>query len=243
MKQLLIVEDDLTLNEGLCKALRQDDRKIISCDCLKAARAQLALGIIDFVLLDINLPDGNGLDLLKEIKKQRATLPVILLTANDTDRDIVHGLETGADDYITKPFSLSVLRARVNNQLRKIEGGTVAGADKTFTDGAWSFNFDKMIFAHDGKQTELSKTEQKLLYYLTQNAPNTVSRDFLIDRLWSDGEDYVDENALSVTVKRLRDKLKLGNKIKTVYGIGYAWLTETESETEFKTNTEPGESK
>ena len=243
MKQLLIVEDDLTLNEGLCKALRQDDRKIISCDCLKAARAQLALGIIDFVLLDINLPDGSGLDLLKEIKKQKATLPVILLTANDTDRDIVHGLETGADDYITKPFSLSVLRARVNNQLRKIEGGTAAGVDKTFTDGAWSFNFDKMIFIYDGRQVELSKGEQKLLFYLTQNAPNTVSRDFLIDRLWSDGEDYVDENALSVTVKRLRDKLKLGNKIKTVYGIGYAWLTETGSETKFKTNTEPGESK
>ena len=228
MKQLLIVEDDQTLNEGLCMALRQEDRKIISCDCLKAARAQLALGIVDFVLLDINLPDGNGLDLLKEIKKQKASLPVILLTANDTDRDIVQGLETGADDYITKPFSLSVLRARVNTQLRKIEDGS-GSTDKVFTDGSYSFNFEKMIFAHDGKQAELSKTEQKLLYYLTQNAPNTTTRDFLIDRLWSDGEEYVDENALSVTVKRLRDKLKLGNKIRTVYGIGYAWVTGDEA--------------
>ncbi|MBR4790357.1 MAG: response regulator transcription factor [Treponema sp.] len=224
MKQLLIVEDDQTLNEGLCMALRQDDRKIISCDCLKAARAQLALGIVDFVLLDINLPDGSGLELLKEIKKQKPSLPVVLLTANDTDRDIVQGLETGADDYITKPFSLSVLRARVNTQLRKIEDGTGRGSGKVFTDGAYSFNFDKMIFVHNGKQAELSKTEQKLLYYLTQNAPNTTTRDFLIDRLWSDGEEYVDENALSVTVKRLRDKLELGNKIKTVYGIGYAWV-------------------
>ncbi len=225
MKQLLIVEDDQTLNEGLCMALRQDDRKIISCDCLKAARAQLALGIVDFVLLDINLPDGSGLELLKEIKKQKASLPVVLLTANDTDRDIVQGLETGADDYITKPFSLSVLRARVNTQLRKIEDSAGSGSGKVFTDGSYSFNFEKMIFAHDGKQTELSKTEQKLLYYLTQNAPNTTTRDFLIDRLWSDGEEYVDENALSVTVKRLRDKLELGNKIKTIYGIGYAWIT------------------
>ena len=225
MKQLLIVEDDKTLNEGLCKALQQDDRKIISCDCLKAARAQLALGIVDFVLLDINLPDGSGLELLKEIKKQKATLPVILLTANDTDRDIVQGLETGADDYITKPFSLSVLRARVNTQLRKIEDGSGNGSNKIFTDGSYSFNFDKMIFTHDGKQADLSRAEQKLLYYLTQNAPNTTTRDFLIDRLWSDGEEYVDENALSVTVKRLRDKLELGNKIKTVYGIGYAWVT------------------
>ena len=225
MKQLLIVEDDQTLNEGLCMALRQDDRKIISCDCLKAARAQLALGIVDFVLLDINLPDGSGLELLKEIKKQKPLLPVILLTANDTDRDIVHGLETGADDYITKPFSLSVLRARVNTQLRKIEDSAGSGSGKVFTDGTYSFNFDKMIFAHNGKQAELSKTEQKLLYCLTQNAPNTTTRDFLIDRLWSDGEEYVDENALSVTVKRLRDKLELGNKIKTIYGIGYAWVT------------------
>ena len=224
MKQLLIVEDDQTLNEGLCMALRQDDRKIISCDCLKAARARLALGIVDFVLLDINLPDGSGLELLKEIKKQKPSLPVVLLTANDTDRDIVQGLETGADDYITKPFSLSVLRARVNTQLRKIEDSAGSGSGKVFTDGSYSFNFEKMIFAHDGKQAELSKTEQKLLYYLTQNAPNTTTRDFLIDRLWSDGEEYVDENALSVTVKRLRDKLELGNKIKTVYGIGYAWV-------------------
>ena len=229
MKQLLIVEDDQTLNEGLCKALRQEDRKIISCDCLKAARAQLALGIVDFVLLDINLPDGSGLELLKEIKKQKASLPVVLLTANDTDRDIVHGLETGADDYITKPFSLSVLRARVNTQLRKTGEGAGAGSGRIFTDGAWSFNFDKMIFTHDGRKAELSKTEQKLLYYLTQNAPNTTSRDFLIDRLWSDGEEYVDENALSVTVKRLRDKLELGGKIKTVYGIGYAWVSDFEA--------------
>ena len=225
MKQLLIVEDDQTLNEGLCKALRQEDRRIISCDCLKAARAQLALGIIDFVLLDINLPDGSGLELLKEIKKQKASLPVVLLTANDTDRDIVQGLETGADDYITKPFSLSVLRARVTTQLRKISEGAGDVSGRIFTDGSWSFNFDKMIFTHNGKQAELSKTEQKLLYYLTQNAPNTTTRDFLIDRLWSDGEEYVDENALSVTVKRLRDKLELGGKIKTVYGIGYAWVS------------------
>ena len=225
MKQLLIVEDDQTLNEGLCKALQQEDRKIISCDCLKAARSQIALDTTDFVLLDINLPDGSGLELLKEIKKQKPSLPVILLTANDTDRDIVQGLETGADDYITKPFSLSVLRARVNTQLRKVEDGADGSSSKVFTDGIYSFNFDKMIFVHNDKQAELSKTEQKLLYYLTQNAPNTTTRDFLIDRLWSDGEEYVDENALSVTVKRLRDKLELGNKIRTVYGIGYAWVT------------------
>lgn len=221
--RILIVEDDRTLNEGLGKALRQEDREIVSCGSLGEARKLLYDGAPDFVLLDVNLPDGNGIELLKEIKEQKAGLPVILLTANDTDRDIVQGLETGADDYITKPFSLSVLRARVNTQLRKISGQT-SEKNKTFVDDSYSFDFDKMIFTHDGKQVDLSRTEQKLLYYLTQNAPNTTTRDFLIDRLWSDGEEYVDENALSVTVKRLRDKLELGNKIKTVYGIGYAWI-------------------
>ena len=119
MEQLLIVEDDIGLNQGLCKALKADDRQIISCHDLKAAREQLLCGSVSLILLDINLPDGSGLELLQEVKENLPGVPVILLTANDTDLDIVDGLERGADDYITKPFSLSVLRARVNTQLRK----------------------------------------------------------------------------------------------------------------------------
>ena len=119
MEQLLIVEDDIGLNQGLCKALKVDDRKIISCQDLKTAKEQLLCGGVSLILLDINLPDGSGLELLREVKETTPGIPVILLTANDTDLDIVDGLERGADDYITKPFSLSVLRARVNTQLRK----------------------------------------------------------------------------------------------------------------------------
>lgn len=120
MEQLLIIEDDIGLNQGLCKALKADDRQIISCHDLKAAREQLLCGSVSLILLDINLPDGSGLELLREVKENLPGVPVILLTANDTDLDIVDGLERGADDYITKPFSLSVLRARVN--LRKHKG-------------------------------------------------------------------------------------------------------------------------
>ena len=119
MEQLLIVEDDIGLNQGLCKALKADARQIISCQDLKTAKEQLLCGGVSLILLDINLPDGNGLELLREVKENMPGVPVILLTANDTDLDIVDGLERGADDYITKPFSLSVLRARVNTQLRK----------------------------------------------------------------------------------------------------------------------------
>ena len=119
MEQLLIIEDDIGLNQGLCKALKADDRQMISCHNLKTAREQLLCGSVSLILLDINLPDGSGLELLREVKENTPYIPVILLTANDTDLDIVDGLERGADDYITKPFSLSVLRARVNTQLRK----------------------------------------------------------------------------------------------------------------------------
>ena len=101
MEQLLIVEDDIGLNQGLCKALKADDRQIISCHDLKAAREQLLCGGVSLILLDINLPDGSGLELLREVKENIPGVPVILLTANDTDLDIVDGLERGADDYIS----------------------------------------------------------------------------------------------------------------------------------------------
>ena len=221
MQQILIVEDDTTLNSGLCKALREDGRRIVSCENIAEARDQLWLDTVSLVILDVNLPDGSGLTMLREIKTRDPKLPVILLTANDTDRDIVTGLEQGADDYITKPFSLSVLRARVNTQLRKVQHSV---PDGVFSDDAYVFDFNSMAFTVDGRPVELSKTEQRLLRILVDNASITVKRETLIDRLWSDGAEYVDENALSVTVKRLRDKLSAQDKIKTVYGIGYSWV-------------------
>ena len=225
MEQLLIVEDDRGLNQGLSKALKADDRQIISCHDLKAAKEQLLCGSVSLILLDINLPDGNGLDLLKEIKGKTPDIPVILLTANDTDMDIVDGLERGADDYITKPFSLSVLRARVNTQLRKytsIPNNTPIHIDH------FCFDFGTMTFCVGDAKVELSKPEQKLLHLLVEHRGRTMTRGDLVDRIWTDGAEYVDENALSVTIKRLRDKLGAQEYIKTVYGIGYSWVKKDE---------------
>ena len=213
MEQILIIEDDTGLNQGLCRALKSENRQVVSCLNLKTAREQLACGSVSLVLLDINLPDGSGLDFLQELKAAAPVRPVILLTANDTDMDIVVGLEQGADDYITKPFSLSVLRARVNTQLRK---NAVSVPAKTFQIDRFVFDFDQMQFSADGANVELSKTEQKLLRLLVE--VGSVARWQL-----ADGAEYVDENALSVTVKRLRDKLGAQNYIQTVYGIGYMW--------------------
>lgn len=223
--QIVIVEDDRDLCSGLCKALKDESRSIVSCENLKNAREQIFLTSPALILLDINLPDGNGLDLVKEIREKKLSYPIILLSANDTDADVVRGLELGADDYVTKPFSLSVLRARVNTQLRKKESFTeseVVNVDN------YSFDFERMIFTAGGGEIVLSKTEQRLLKLLIYNRGITLSRDDLIDRLWTDGAEYVDENALSVAIKRLRDKLNAKDYIKTVYGLGYMWVKNNE---------------
>ena len=224
MEQILIIEDDIALNKGLCKALTTDSRQLISCTDIRAAREQILCSMPSLILLDINLPDGSGLDFLKELKKGSDFIPVILLTANDTDLDIVNGLELGADDYITKPFSLAVLRARVNTQLRKISSATVPNS--VIIIGDYSFDFSTMEFSVRDKKVELSKTEQKLLRLLIENRGTVMSRSALVDRIWTDGAEYVEENALSVTVKRLRDKLEAHQYIKTIYGIGYNWVNE-----------------
>lgn len=221
MEQILIVEDDVRLNQGLCRALKSEGRRVVSCMNLRAAREQIDCGGAALVLLDVNLPDGSGLDFLRELKSDDPARPVILLTANDTDMDVVAGLEQGADDYVTKPFSLSVLRARVNTQLRR------AAADpggRPLQLGRFRFDFDRMRFWADGAPVELSRTEQKLLRLLVENRGNTVGRGTLIDRIWTDGAEYVDENALSVAVKRLRDKLGAQDVLQTAYGIGYVWV-------------------
>lgn len=223
--QIVIVEDDRDLCAGLCRALKDESRSIVSCENLSEAREQIFLTNPSLILLDINLPDGNGLDLVKEIRTKSLSYPIILLSANDTDADVVKGLELGADDYVTKPFSLSVLRARVNTQLRKKE--QVSNEDAV-TIGPYSFDFERMKFMVDGVETSLSKTEQRLLKMLVGNQGITLSRDDLIDRLWTDGDEYVDENALSVAIKRLRDKLHAKDYIKTIYGLGYMWVNDNE---------------
>ena len=212
--KILIVEDDHTLNNGIALSLGKE--RMLQAHTLSEAR-KLFDNTVDLVILDINLPDGSGLDFCRELHSS-SKVPVIFLTANDMEIDIVTGLEMGADDYITKPFSLMVLRARVNAVLRRKEPEAV-----TYIQGG--FSFDQMIFMVDGKSVSLSKTEQKLLKLLVTNRGLTLTRELLIDRIWSDGAEYVEENALSVTVRRLREKLpKI--PIKTVYGVGYSFERE-----------------
>ena len=223
---VLIIEDDVTLAGGLCRALQNEGTETLYCATLREAgelleKQQAAEEQYSLVILDVNLPDGNGFDFLQEIKR-KYDICVIMLTANDMETDIVAGLELGADDYITKPFSLAVLRARVETQLRRATLSRPEKGQEIVIDD-YRFNFPQMLFWHGEEQIELSKSEQKLLRILVENRGITLTREQLLEYIWSVDAEFVDENALSVTVKRLRDKLGAQERIRTVYGIGYRW--------------------
>lgn len=222
MKKILIVEDDLKLNNGIRLALKGKEYMCYQCDSVSSAIDTFHMEKIDLILLDINLPDGSGLDWLVNIRKE-SSIPIILISANNMEMDIVTGLELGANDYITKPFSLMVLRARIGVQLRNIESDCT---EIVQTDNYY-FDFRKMEYRVGGKTIELSRTEQKLLWKLVNNPGITLSRSTLTDEIWSGDSEYVDEHALTVVIKRLRDKLEDSRSkvaaIKTIYGIGYAW--------------------
>ena len=223
MKHIFLLEDAETLGRGISMALTGPEASGTCRSTLAQAREALAEERFDLLILDINLPDGSGLDLLRQLRAEGDATPVLLLTANDLELDEVTGLEAGADDYITKPFSLAVLRARVNAQLRR----SAPKPSSALSIGPFAFDFERMDFRRDGTALELSKTEQKLLRVLVENRGHAVPRATLVDRVWTDGAEFVEENALSVTVKRLRSKLEADpakpDYLKTVYGIGYTW--------------------
>jgi len=224
MQNILIIEDDISLNNGVVLALKQEGYTFFQSFAILSAKKIMAETQFDLIILDVNLPDGNGFELCEQIRMHSA-VPIIILTVNDLETDVVTGLELGADDYITKPFSLMILRARINALLRR--SAQPASLEK-YSINDFVFDFENMEFYKGKNKIELSKTEQRLLKLLVSNQDIVLSRSVLVDKIWTDGAEYVDENALSVTIKRLRDKLEEipsnPKYIKTVYGIGYKWV-------------------
>ena len=222
---ILIVEDEAEIVRFLALELEHEGYSVSSCMDGRAGLEKALSGDFDLILLDVMLPELNGMEVLRRLRKESA-VPVILVTARDAVMEKVNGLDMGANDYITKPFSLAVLRARVNTQLRNRTAQMQKESAKNtqiWEGSIWKFDFTNMRFTVSGQEVELSKTEQKLLALLVQHAGMTVPRETLMDRIWTDGAVYVDENALSVAIKRLRDKLQAKEQIRTVYGIGYIW--------------------
>ena len=218
MDDILIVEDDQALSQGIRLGLEGEGRRFVQASTLAHGERALEERVFSLVVLDLNLPDGSGLELLRRLRTHSA-LPVLILTANDLELDQVTGLELGADDYVTKPFSLAVLRARVNNLLRRAHSHSAVLELPPFT-----FDFQKMAYTRNGVPLELSRTEQRLLRLLAEHRGQTLSRARLLEQVW-DGGEFVDENALSVAVNRLRAKLT-DAPIRTIYGVGYVWAVE-----------------
>lgn len=223
--RIQIVEDDRALSEGIAMALKEPGVEFIQSMTVRSAMEAYEQAAPELLILDINLPDGSGYDYLKWVRR-RSQMPVLILTANDMEMDEVAGLTQGADDYVTKPFSLAVLRARIKALTRR---GSSLMTD-IYEEEEFHFDFGGLMFLRNGREIALSVNEQRLLRLLIENRGRVLTRNVLVDRLWSDGGEYVDENALSVTVNRLRSKLEDKKDfyayIQTIYGQGYMWKKE-----------------
>ena len=220
-KLILILEDDTDLAEGIELSLQSEELKFTICKTIAEAREKLEHNPLDVLIFDINLPDGSGLEFCREVK-HKMQIPIALLTAKDMELDIVKGLESGADDYITKPFSLMVLRARIRALLRR----NITN-EQEYRDSVFVFRFETMEFYKNGIPVELSKTEQRILYLLISNPNKILTRERLLEWVWPEGTEYVEDNARSGGIRRLREKLEEDSSnpsyIKTVYGKGYVW--------------------
>lgn len=224
MKRILIVEDDNLLNKMLVYNLASDGYNITSVLNAKTAADKLTVAEYDLVLLDINLPDGNGYDLCKLIKPEYPDTMVIFLTANDQESDQIRGYEVGAVDYITKPFSIGALQRKISAMFAMLEHHKPA--KDIYDDGRLFLDFSEQSASLNGKTLNLSPMEFKMLNLFCKNPKQVLTRGQLLERLWDTEENYVDEHTLTTTISRIRSKIESddGTYIKTIYGMGYQWM-------------------
>lgn len=227
MQKILVIEDDLALSAGLCFELDTEGYLTSASYNCQKARQLLKTGHYDLVILDVNLPDGSGFELIREIKTDFPSLPVIFLTANDLEQDELNGFDLGAEDYITKPFNIRILKRRVEVALRR-SGCTPEAAKDCYDDGYLKLDFGALTAVRDGEKLTITPNEYKLLRLLTANAGNILTRRTLLERLWDYGGNFIDDHTLTVTMNRLRAKIETEDHsyIRTVRGMGYIWTGE-----------------
>lgn len=222
MINILIVEDDKLLNKGISYALGKGSYNVLSTLNYDDGVTAFSNNSIDLILLDINLPHKNGLKFCEEIRKN-SDVPIIFITANDTEQDIIQGFQIGCDDYITKPFSIEILKQRVIAVLKRAN----VKEKSIFTYKDITIDYDMMILKKEEEIIKLTTTEYKLVELLTKNKGQVVSRQVILEKLWDADGNFVDENTLSVNIRRLRQKIEDDPRkpkyIITVFGIGYTW--------------------
>lgn len=224
MKHILVVEDDSFLNKMVTYNLTADGYDVISVLNVKTATQALNSREFDLVLLDINLPDGNGFELCKLIKPQHPDTIVIFLTANDQESDQIRGYEVGAIDYITKPFVIGALQRKIKAMFAMLEHHKPA--KDIYDDGRLFLDFSEQAATLNGKSLSLSPMEFKMLNLFRQNPKQVLTRQQLLEKLWDIDERFVDEHTLTTSISRIRSKIEADGGapyIKTVYGMGYQW--------------------
>lgn len=224
MEKILVVEDDTILNKTLSYNLTEDGYLITSKFTAISALKSIMEYKFDLIILDVNLPDKSGFELCKEIK-MNCDIPIIFLTANDMEYDMIKGYELGALDYITKPFNINVFKQKVKALLNHI---TIKTKQDCYDDGYLEINFSELSANINGNQIIFTPLEFRTLKLFTENPKNILTRKILLEKLWDIDAKFVDEHTLTSVISRIRSKIEKDNfqYIKTVYGMGYMWLGE-----------------
>ena len=220
MRKILIIEDDEDLREGLAFSLQMDGYEIRCAGTKREGLERIRGESFDLVLLDCNLPDGSGFDLCTQIGAGE-TIPVFMLTARNTEMDEVKALELGVADFMSKPFSLAVLKARIRKILNS------SAPDMRLVSGGITVDRDGCRVYRKDEEIMLSRVEYQLLLYLMENRNRVLSKEQILEHVWDSQGKFVDENTLSVNIRRLRAKVEEDPghpaRIRTVHGIGYVW--------------------
>lgn len=218
--KILIIEDNADLRKGLAFSFSGDGYEVTETETKKDGLREIEKGCYDLVLLDCNLPDGTGFELCKEVRSY-SHIPIIMLTARDTELDEIKALELGVNDYLSKPFSLGVLKARLKRILQE------KSETAKLVTGALTIDRDTCKVYKRGEEISLSKLEYRLLLYLIENKNHILSKEQILAKIWDSDGKYVDNNTVSVNISRLRTKIEddISNPswIKTVHGMGYIW--------------------
>ena len=226
MKRLFLLEDDLSLINGLSFALKKQGYEVTVARTTLEADVLWERGEYTLAVLDVSLPDGSGFDFCKKIR-QTSKVPIMFLTAADEETDIIMGLDIGGDDYITKPFKLAVFLSRINALLRRSENFGTAVTE--LNSGGICIQLLKGEVYKRGELVELTASEYKLLCLFMENPDQILSQEQILGKLWDVGGSYIDNNSLTVYIRRLRTKIEddpgKPKRIVTVRGMGYKWST------------------
>ncbi len=220
MEKILIVEDDRNLMEGLCYSFKEDGYEVRQAFSKSEAEEEFYKNHVDLVLLDCNLPDGTGFEFCRKVRGS-SDVPVLMLTARETEMDEVKAFNLGVDDYMRKPFSLAVLKARIQNLLRRKDAAEFIKAGSILIDKK------NNRILRDGKEIKMTAMEYRLLRYLVENKGQILSKEQILSYIWDREGIYPDDNIVSVNIRRLRMKIEDdpadAKYIQTVYGMGYIW--------------------